>query len=1379
MYNRKALRTKTHYTNEIQLIDKSVGYHDYSNEPDSDIDKEDELLNLKLKKTSTNKNKFTFSSLKNVKSPKINKDSDKNTYYSSNKDCVSRSSLSKNKIKKKKNQITVLGSRKTFSYLDAILSYVLPSYLLKAYETYNIVQTLKEIDTKDFLLKITNMSIYSMFISDDCFRDDLLEDEVLAIQEYKEYKVHNINILLNYNNGNTAANKLTNNCKYTDYSHNNSFINFNTSNCCYFAITSCKSSNDEDTNNKYCINCDNKLEANDSNNNDANPFINKVNINLNYSNASNFSSIKNRLCKCINDTKVNKFNKLSYVITNDPCFKISNFKRFYSNIKKSNSLKYSNDKLKTIGEECLSSETYCDNYIKQNYNIFNTDNISENKCNINQNSFLSSSANLTFNYYNNIEENNINNLLLKNKGNKSMTIDPFKILNINNDFKFVYNTISNLNKISEIKNNYKLNQDIINTSFIYSKRTLTLIAIKGITSYIRPQFWLIVSGAKHDLEENKSYYNSLIKNYPVPLSSERLIDLDLKRTFPSNPYFRDCNNLKKLKNVIYSYAKRNLSIGYVQGFNFIAGKLLLYMNSNEEQAFFLFKNIIEYQMPVNYYSEMCGVMADVDIMIKLIYIFIPNLYDHFVNNDLIEYLKNILLQWFLSVFTHNFPEELCLFVLDLLFIQGSIVLLKISYLIIKENENRLMQIRSIPDLIAVLNKSNTRELMGDIAELKLKILEDFILDDDVLSKNRSNISLFIEQKIMEINTNKIINKKKELDNLINENIEEYCCDVEWPICLYDYDNLYNVVDFIVFQTNDSKCLKSIIIENYFDFNYFNKQAFVNEDNKYSFKNPFYTNNHIDNNTCKINNTEYTANSSFVVNNEEYNSNSCNYLSSNANKDNYISTSCANNNNNFNYSNNINKNYSNSTFNRASGDIKTNPVNKIDCMSKTSNNSYYNKYSQLRLNSHDIKKINNNKSKSLIYNIDGNNKAYSPKSLKYSNKKCNNNKESKIKYINNDSFINYVNCNNNISFTDNLNNSQLTFSNNIISSNNKNTNTSNELNVNLLNKINNIANNQILQQAMLIKDNNYNNYDNNNKRSDKLISFKNVDLSNNTTNNKCIKIKKCKSVEHLNKQINNKNINININLDNKNTICFKNSCLNINAFNNANTNLTPNSEANSYIYTGDNILITKNETNINHSYSKLSVKDKSKIKGSDYILFENLLIERRTHTKKCLEVYKKISKEFVDNKEKLKSNLFDFKGYESNGYNSMCKSDEESNDYISHLRKYKGKAFKSLSEMYYPSIVKEESEENDFSSFISSIKTKYNRITQSKFSYINNIDNLNNKNINDKKYYTNNLLSNSANFNTNYNLSEGIYKNNSINKSSKHKNLSEGFINMNI
>ena len=74
----------------------------------------------------------------------------------------------------------------------------------------------------------------------------------------------------------------------------------------------------------------------------------------------------------------------------------------------------------------------------------------------------------------------------------------------------------------------------------------------------------------------KNFYYNLLNKFPedIPPLFENQINLDLGRTYPKDPFFQDKNNIAKLKNVLTAFARREATIGYCQGFNFIAGKIL-------------------------------------------------------------------------------------------------------------------------------------------------------------------------------------------------------------------------------------------------------------------------------------------------------------------------------------------------------------------------------------------------------------------------------------------------------------------------------------------------------------------------------------------------------------------------------------------------------------------------------------------------------------------------------------------------------------------------------------------------------------------------------------------------------------------------------------
>ena len=106
------------------------------------------------------------------------------------------------------------------------------------------------------------------------------------------------------------------------------------------------------------------------------------------------------------------------------------------------------------------------------------------------------------------------------------------------------------------------------------KATLEYLIILGTPSYFRAKLWLLCSGAKKELEQNKNYYKNLLElSKKIPCLYESQILKDIPRTKPDllkkNPLFKE-----NMRNILVCYSIRNNSIGYCQGFNFIIVRLL-------------------------------------------------------------------------------------------------------------------------------------------------------------------------------------------------------------------------------------------------------------------------------------------------------------------------------------------------------------------------------------------------------------------------------------------------------------------------------------------------------------------------------------------------------------------------------------------------------------------------------------------------------------------------------------------------------------------------------------------------------------------------------------------------------------------------------------
>ena len=105
----------------------------------------------------------------------------------------------------------------------------------------------------------------------------------------------------------------------------------------------------------------------------------------------------------------------------------------------------------------------------------------------------------------------------------------------------------------------------------------------------RDKFWFIASGAKREMLTFPNYYYNILNNYPnyIPCLFEQTIDKDIDRTFPEEKFYQQKENLVKLKNILMAYCRRNSSIGYIQGFNILVGRILEVMKDEVIKLFFI------------------------------------------------------------------------------------------------------------------------------------------------------------------------------------------------------------------------------------------------------------------------------------------------------------------------------------------------------------------------------------------------------------------------------------------------------------------------------------------------------------------------------------------------------------------------------------------------------------------------------------------------------------------------------------------------------------------------------------------------------------------------------------------------------------------------
>ena len=341
-----------------------------------------------------------------------------------------------------------------------------------------------------------------------------------------------------------------------------------------------------------------------------------------------------------------------------------------------------------------------------------------------------------------------------------------------------------------------------------------LLLLKNcIPQNFRGEFWYIISGAKKEKLNNPNYYFSLVNSFNdyIKKFNESQIEKDINRTIRE-----DSINSKiikqKLKNILISYSKRNQSIGYIQGFNFIVAKILQ-MLPDEEKAFWLFVQIIENILPIDFYSEMCGMMSDIDILICLIKEkYIPNLINKLIENDLISDLKDLILKWFDSLFCINMNSNSQNAIWDILFCDGRIVLFKTAISLLKKITDKLILFDNSFDFRNFVNEYFDNYKDEYLLTYNL-ILKKFEFDEEFINYNRQII--FSHMKYNFENNN---DKEKELyKEKINQN--EELCDKSMPICIYDTESKFKITENLILTTYNNLNIIDDYCENDYLINY--------------------------------------------------------------------------------------------------------------------------------------------------------------------------------------------------------------------------------------------------------------------------------------------------------------------------------------------------------------------------------------------------------------------------------------------------------------------------------------------------------------------------------------------------------------------------------
>lgn len=281
---------------------------------------------------------------------------------------------------------------------------------------------------------------------------------------------------------------------------------------------------------------------------------------------------------------------------------------------------------------------------------------------------------------------------------------------------------------------------------------------KGIPPEWRGAAWFYYAGGPSILAKHAGVYDDLIKRTkkrgePKEVDVEA-IERDLHRTFPDNASFRfspdepedsestdggagEPKMISSLRNVLLAFAIYNPQIGYCQSLNFLAGLLLLFVES-EEHAFWLLNVITILHLPGTHEMSLEGSKVDLGVLMGAVKDSMPGVWAKVGSEldgepprpqtqgtgsirvkkssrkpvkgaaaaappgDRLPPITLCMTAWFMSCFIGTLPIETTLRVWDVFFYEGSRTLFRVALGIFKMGENEIRAVQDPMEMFGVV-----------------------------------------------------------------------------------------------------------------------------------------------------------------------------------------------------------------------------------------------------------------------------------------------------------------------------------------------------------------------------------------------------------------------------------------------------------------------------------------------------------------------------------------------------------------------------------------------------------------------------------------------------------------------------------------------------
>lgn len=282
---------------------------------------------------------------------------------------------------------------------------------------------------------------------------------------------------------------------------------------------------------------------------------------------------------------------------------------------------------------------------------------------------------------------------------------------------------------------------------------------KGIPPDWRGAAWFYYAGGPAILAKHSGLYEKLLDREVKQVDVEA-IERDLHRTFPDNIQFQPCSAaedrspgspppadeppiVSSLRRVLHAFAVYNPRIGYCQSLNFLAGLLLLFVET-EEQCFWLLNVITIIYLPGTHEMSLEGSKVDLGVLMTELRDTMPSVWDMIggelegapagarpgtgklgrkprppmlrrrdqssLSTERLPPITLCMTAWFMSCYIGTLPIETTLRVWDVFFYEGSKTLFRIALAIFKSGEAEIKAVSDPMEMFGVVQSLPRRML---------------------------------------------------------------------------------------------------------------------------------------------------------------------------------------------------------------------------------------------------------------------------------------------------------------------------------------------------------------------------------------------------------------------------------------------------------------------------------------------------------------------------------------------------------------------------------------------------------------------------------------------------------------------------------------------